>query len=109
MLDIEIFSLIRQIEEKTGIDIRNKCRKRPNFYAKVLFYTIVKESKPSITLSKLGSFVNRDHSSVIYAISCYNHLKKYPDFTTIELDIRSLKYDKSDKMIFCNPIHYPND
>lgn len=110
MQEYEIHSLIKKIEEETGIDIRVKTNKRESFYSRIVFFRIVQKASPKITLSKLGSYVGKDHSTVIHSLKTYETVKRYDDFKEIEQVITGIKlYKQSINKIYCNRITYPNE
>lgn len=110
MQEYEIHSLIKKIEEETGIDIRVRTNKRESFYSRIIFFRIVRKSSPRITLTKMGSYVGIHHSTVIHSLKTYEVVKRYPDFKEIESAITSIKlYKQSKNMIYCNHITYPNE
>jgi chromosomal replication initiation ATPase DnaA len=108
MSDFEIFDFINSIEKETGVDIRIKNRERRYVYSRVAFFKILRTNNPKMPLSKIGSFVNMDHTSVIHSLKLYESLKNYDDFKEIVTRIKSVKTRKYNSgIIFCNPIHYP--
>jgi hypothetical protein len=110
MQEYEIHSLIKKIEEETGIDVRVKTNKREIFYSRIVFFKIIRKANPRITLTKMGSYVGKEHSSVIHSLKTYEMVKRYPDFKEIESAIMSIKlYKQSKNMIYCKHITYPNE
>jgi chromosomal replication initiation ATPase DnaA len=109
MSDFEIVSFIKSIEKETGVDIRMRTRKRNYVYSRVAFFNIIKKENPTMTLSKMGSFVGMDHSSVIHWLNSKANIEKYDDYAEIANAIKSIKiYKHTDSMIFCNQTTYPN-
>jgi hypothetical protein len=49
----------------------------------MVFYKIVKDIYPLITLEELGKFVNTDHSTVTWCLTCASERMKYNDFKTL--------------------------
>lgn len=110
MLEYGIESLIKSIEGETGINIRIKTNKRESFYAKMIFFLILRKMNPKITLAKMASYVGLDHSSVVYSLKTYKTVKGYPDFKELENAITAIKIQKlSTNNIYCNHITYPNE
>lgn len=110
MLDYEILNFIREIEQKTGVDIRIKNRERKYVYSRVVFFMVIKKENPRLTLKKMASFLGQNHGTVLHAIASYDYLRDYPDFIAIEREIKAIKMHKEmKKMMYCNPITYPNE
>lgn len=110
MSDFEIFDFINSIEKETGVDVRIKNRERRYVYSRVAFFKILRTKNPEMSLSKIGSFVKMDHSSVIHSLKLSESLKNYNDFKDIVTRIKSIKTERHNSgIIFCNPITYPND
>lgn len=110
MTDYEMNKIIVDIHRNMGLNINSKCRKREVFYSRVVYFAIIKEKSPYISLNKMGKSVGLCHSSVIYSLKAYNHLKKYIDFKDIEQDIRMIveKYS-SVPDVYCKPMVYLNE
>ena len=109
MSDFEILNFIKSIEQETGIDIRLKTRKRNYVYSRAVFFEILKEENPNIILSKMGSFVNMSHTTVVHWMKSISNLEMYNDYATIANTIKSIKRHKhTDSIIFCNPTTYLN-
>lgn len=109
MSEYQMYNLIKDIERETGIDISLNIRKRENFYSRVVFFKIIKEKNPKMTLTKMGNAVKLHHTAVVYSLNAYKYLKEYSDFKEIEKKIRSLLFTKSESgIIYCNQMIYSN-
>ena len=109
MSDYEMNALKTSINKSIGIDISDRCRKRENFYSRVMFFRIIKEKSSNTQLQRMANTVGINHAAVIYSLKAYENLKNYPDFKEIEREIRAIVFDKGiEKGIFCNPITYNN-
>lgn len=109
MKEYEVISMIKDIQRETGIDIRVKCRKRENFYSRVVVFRVLKERKSILSLEKIGLIVNTNHTAVMHTMKAYENLKNYPDFKEIERNIRNIiRERKVSTQIYCNQIPYPN-
>lgn len=83
-------SLIKEmkaaIKEVMGLDFEEftkSCRKNEYFYARMIFINHCKFYE-NMHLHKIGSLVNRDHSTVMYSINTYrNEIKYNSDFREI--------------------------
>tara|TARA_R110000744_G_scaffold143565_2_gene255508 strand:- start:2034 stop:2429 length:396 start_codon:yes stop_codon:yes gene_type:complete len=65
---MELREIKRIVEETTNIDLLEKKQKRDNVYARALYCKIAKEKTDS-TLKEIGELINKDHSTVLYAIT----------------------------------------
>jgi len=83
MKEYEVISMIKDIQRETGIDIRVKCRKRENFYSRVVVFKVLKERKSIVSLEKIGLIVNTNHTAVMHTMKAYENLKNYPDFLPV--------------------------
>lgn len=60
--------LIQECNRVSKTNIRSKSRLRKTVYARAVFYTIVKSLHPKLSLNAIGNLVNRDHSTVLFAL-----------------------------------------
>ena len=65
------------ILEETGIDIADKKRVRTNVEYRSLYFLIVKDLEPKLSLREIGEAVNKDHATVIHGINQYEIFIKY--------------------------------
>jgi hypothetical protein len=65
------------ILEETGIDIADKTRTRTKVEYRSLFFFIIKNLEPKLSLREIGEAVNKDHATVIYGINQYEIFIKY--------------------------------
>jgi len=60
----------RIIEKQTGFDIKKQCRERDVTYARAVFCRVARsvktESGLPLSYSKIGSYVGRDHATVMH-------------------------------------------
>jgi hypothetical protein len=83
------------ILEETGIDIADKTRTRTKVEYRSLFFLIVKDLEPRISLREIGEAVNKDHATVIHGIKQYEIFIKYnKDLENIKTRVL-LKYAKN--------------
>jgi len=67
------------ILEETGIDIADKLRTRTNVEFRSMYFNIIKNLEPKLSLREIGEAVNRDHATVIYGLNQLETLgKKFP-------------------------------
>jgi chromosomal replication initiation ATPase DnaA len=65
------------ILEETGIDIADKLRTRTNVEFRSMYFNIIKNLEPKLSLREIGEAVNRDHATVIYGLNQYEIFIKY--------------------------------
>jgi hypothetical protein len=83
------------ILEETGIDIADKIRTRTNVEYRSLYFLIVKNLEPKLSLREIGEAVNKDHATVIHGINQYEIFIKYnKDLENIRTRVL-LKYAKN--------------
>lgn len=83
------------ILEETGIDIADKTRTRTKVEYRSLFFLIVKDLEPKLSLREIGEAVNKDHATVIHGIKQYEIFIKYnKDLENIKTRVL-LKYAKN--------------
>jgi chromosomal replication initiation ATPase DnaA len=95
----EVNSILSTIVTVLGVyksQIAGKCRRQTITEAKYIAVRIVKDSYPGYSLKWVGGHFNRDHSSVIYALTQFqNWFDTDPDFRTkYNLVINRLKGGK---------------
>jgi hypothetical protein len=83
------------ILEETGIDIADKTRIRINVEYRSLYFLIVKNLEPRISLREIGEAVNRDHATVIHGINQYEVFIKYNKDLEVVRTRVLLKYAKN--------------
>jgi hypothetical protein len=72
-----LYNILKDVSIKTNISVdvmKGKSRKREVVEARQLFFKRAKEIT-NLSLSKIGSRLNRDHSTVLYGIKTVNNLK----------------------------------
>lgn len=64
-----------------NVIIENGTKTNDEVYARLIYYNLYKIINPNITLAALGQTVNKDHSTVIYALrkfnECYTYDKRF--------------------------------
>jgi hypothetical protein len=75
--------LIQSINSAIGSDIREISRKREIVYARFVFFHKMYNGNKNISLAKVGSFVSKDHASVLHGLRQFELLKDYYDFKEI--------------------------
>jgi len=99
MKDLNIRTLIKTTERKFDIDLKSDLRDRKSVYLRaILINTIHKKSNYS--LKKIGSYFNRNHSTIIHALKVYELNKNYEDFKALENQINQYKFRD---LGVCNP------
>lgn len=74
---MEIEKLKELIQFETGIDVNKNSRKREIIETRALYFNLLKELNPILTLTEIGETVNKDHSTVIYSLRNYKVYEKY--------------------------------
>ena len=91
MKDLNIKILIKTTERKFDIDLKSDLRDRKSVYLRaILINTIYKKSNYS--LKKIGSYFNRNHSTIIHALKVYELNKHYEDFKSLESQINQYQF-----------------
>ena len=83
------------ILEETGIDIADKTRVRTNVEYRSLYFLIVKNLEPKLSLREIGEAVNKDHATVIHGINQYEIFIKYNKNLEVVRTRVLLKYAKN--------------
>ena len=58
------------VVDYTQIDITSTARKRPNVYARALYFQLCKDFTPH-SLHEIGAVVNKDHASVLHGLKIF--------------------------------------
>lgn len=74
---METEKLKELIQFETGIDVNKNSRKREIIETRALYFNLLKELNPILTLTEIGETVNKDHSTVIYSLRNYKVYEKY--------------------------------
>jgi chromosomal replication initiation ATPase DnaA len=78
MVAQEIINTINNILE---VDIRSKTRKREVVYSRFIYYHLMRyKLKKNYSLTEIGSFLKKDHSSVLHGLKQFDLLINYDDF-----------------------------
>lgn len=59
--------LIEEIKEKTGVDVRDKCRKRDNVYTRTIYYKLLRDNELK-SYQSIGDTCNQTHCQVLHSI-----------------------------------------
>ena len=89
-----IAKMIEDVSTELGVDIKSNSRKAEIVLPRqVMMYTL-KEMIPSLKLAEIGAFFNKDHSTVIHSINCFDSAKHLSDPTSQKMrDYHSLMLD----------------
>jgi len=69
---MELEFLIKKVNQHFNVDISLNSRKRRDVMSRAVFYWFARE-KTGHTLQRIGSIVNRDHSSVVYSMQNFDN------------------------------------
>jgi hypothetical protein len=85
------------IFEETGVDIADKTRTRSKVEYRSMFFHLIKNLAPKLSLREIGEAVNKDHATVIYGLNQYEIFIKYnKELETIRLRVL-MKYANNHK------------
>jgi len=70
--------IINTINATLEVNIRSKSRKREIVYSRFIFYRLMRNKNHS--LEKIGSFLDKDHATVIHGLKQFDNLIEYEDF-----------------------------
>ena len=68
------------ILQETNIDITKNSRKRNVIEIRALYFKLLKEFNPALTLEQIGETVNKDHSTVIHSLKRYDMYEKWNNY-----------------------------
>lgn len=92
-IDEFIYVLLKRIEVETGVSIQHikgKCRKREYVVARGVFCHILRKYYPIYPLREIGNHINRDHATVINAISVIqNDMDTYKSYEQLYLSVET--------------------
>lgn len=80
--DIKIESIITNINDLWGIDIRNTTRKTKYVIARIVFTRICRR-KYGFSYQAIGNSVGKDHSTIVHCFNKYDTLIQYPEFVRL--------------------------
>lgn len=66
--------LLTIVENYFTFEITSKSRKREKVYARFIFFKLCQNYAKGFNMTRIGSHVNRDHSSVIYALRQFGYI-----------------------------------
>jgi len=69
--------LIELILSETDIDIRNNSRKRNVIEIRALYFKLLRDFNPALTLEQIAETVNKNHATVIHSLKRYDMYEKY--------------------------------
>jgi len=72
------------VVDYTQIDITSSARKRPNVYARALYFQLCKDFTPH-SLHEIGAVVNKDHASVLHGLKIFKLFYIWEEKYWIEL------------------------
>jgi len=70
--------IIKTIDDTLNVDIRSKTKKRKVVYSRFIFYHLMRNK--NFSLQKIGSFLGKDHATVIHGLKQFENLIQYEDF-----------------------------
>ena len=70
--------IISTINTALEVDIRSKTRKRKVVYSRFIFFHLMRNK--NFSLEKIGSFLGKDHATVIHGLKQFDNLIEYEDF-----------------------------
>lgn len=86
---------IKRIIDRTfGVDIGSKSRHQSVLFPRFVYCYIAYRQKDQYSLEYVGNVINRNHASVINAITQYERLSRYKDFQ-LYIDKVEIALDKS--------------
>jgi len=84
------------IKEETGVDVNVNSRKKNVIETRALYFKLLKENNPVLTLENMGETVNKDYSTVIYSLKKYSIYEKYnPNLKQLKKEINSKIYSEN--------------
>ena len=91
-----------KIFDKSGIDVLSKSRKTPIPTAKKIFVKIARSYCEKPTYKKISSFLNLDHSTVIYheKTNLIYEIKPFPVLCEIYKEYFFLDYKSKEELLF---------
>jgi len=85
-------NLINRVNKHFEVDITQNSRSREIVMARAAFYWLAK-NKTKYTTTRIGSIVNRDHSSVIYSMN------NFENWLNCDLNFKN-EFEKLRKIVF---------
>lgn len=73
----EVFTLISDVSGVSREDLKSSSRKDNIVMARKIFANAAKSLYPYLSLSRIGSYINRSHCSVIYYVKDHESLMMY--------------------------------
>lgn len=84
------------IKEETGINVNLNSRKQNIIEIRALYYKLLKDNNPALTLEYIGETVNKTHASVIHSLRKYKMYEKFnTDLKQLEKTITSKIYSEN--------------
>ena len=80
---MEANRLIKAINTALEIDITQNNRKREIVYGRFIFYSIMRRKNKTMSVEKIGKFLNKNHATVLNGLRQFDILKEYSDFRDI--------------------------
>jgi hypothetical protein len=75
---MEITQRLKEIVlNETNIDVNINSRKREVIEIRALYFKLLKEYNPFLTLEQIGNTVEKNHATVIHSLKKYNMYEKY--------------------------------
>ena len=65
------------IYQQTDIDVNINSRKAEVIETRALYFKLLKQYNPQLTLEQMGETVNKNHATVIHSLKKYNMYEKY--------------------------------
>jgi len=102
--------ILKTVKDKTGLNLKNPTRKREYAEARYIYFYLCREyATDGKSLEKIGSTVNKDHSTVLHGLRyCKDQLDVSKEFKYLYRDIEQVvlkkvktisRFPKSDKAV----------
>ena len=69
--------IIEIIKQELGLDVTQESRKREIIEARSLYFYVIKQLYPKRPLTKIGSALGKDHTTVIHALKNFAMYQEY--------------------------------
>lgn len=84
------------IKEETGVDVNINSRKKNVIETRALYFKLLKENNPALTLEYIAETVNKRHATIIHSLCRYNMYEKFnPDLKQLRKEINSKIYSEN--------------
>lgn len=84
------------IKEETGVDVSINSRKKNIIETRALYFKLLKENNPALTLEYIANSVDKIHATVIHSLNKYNMYERFnPDLKRLRKEINSKIYSEN--------------